>query len=34
MTTATEMWNRDTSPYAALRWELLEWCIAELEETS
>jgi len=26
------MWDRVNSPYAALRWELLEWMIAELEK--
>lgn len=26
------MWDRENSAYAALRWELLEWCIARLEQ--
>lgn len=25
------MWDREVSDYAALRWELLEWCIEKLE---
>ena len=30
-TCASYMWDRETSPYAALRWELLEWMIQETE---
>lgn len=26
---ARYMWDRETSPYAALRWELLEWAITQ-----
>lgn len=29
---ANQFWNREISGYAALRWELLEWMIEQLEK--